>query len=51
MFTQVVNEGRSKVVFSFTSIQRDFFLHPMPPGGHQKDCSFKSTICNNALQI
>jgi len=46
MFTEVINQVRSRVIFSVTSIQTDFPLQPeeSPPAGHEKECMFSALL-------
>jgi len=43
MFTDVINEGRSRVIFLWTSRQSALFLQPdeSPPDGHSRECMFQ----------
>ena len=43
MFTEVINQERSRLIFSQTSIETDFCLEPVesPSAGSKRECSFK----------
>lgn len=44
MFTELINQVRSKVIFSYAYIQLEFFLQPAEstPAGHYKEFRFKA---------
>lgn len=43
LFTEVINQARSTVIFSYAYVQPNFFLQPVStPAGREKQCRFQA---------